>query len=249
MPRKILFGQYFECLARLTGLTIAMVMSISSSAWAAPFVHLSNDVGANNGGSYGSITLTVTSTGASHLLVVGVDWSALAAPPTVSDNQGNTYHQVSSTQTDGAGEDYVTLFYSNNSTAGVTSVTVTSTSQFSNAVFSEFSGGNVAYPTDGAAVGAAPTNTTLADSGAFTPSEAGDLLICIAFNYQATVNATPGTGFTGININNSTFIMEYQVYSSVAAIHGTALFNVSSNDPTVMQAFAPTVKHKVMTAP
>ncbi|MBS1960685.1 MAG: choice-of-anchor D domain-containing protein [Bdellovibrionales bacterium] len=193
------------------------------------------------------ITMSVLSTGANNLLVVGVSWCCNAngatVTPRVTDNMGNTYVLAGTPVQDG-GNDWVAIFYSAGSAAGVTSVSIAkdvgNSMYYLAGVFSEYAGIVAASPLDGY-VTAAP-NSTVGDSGALTPTQAGDLLVVVADNDSVGSTATAGTGFTLTTPGMSTVegqgcYMEDRYYPGVSSVHGTFNFTASYPIPTAMAAF------------
>jgi len=219
----------------------------------AGITHLANDASGGTGSSDGTtpVPITVSASTQGNLMVALVTWCCNTGVPTVSDNKGNTWTQLGSAQTDGGGDDWTVFYYAISTVGGVTSVSVgPNTNGDIGISYGEFSGVNQTSPTDGAPAAAVPSST-IADSGALTPTQTGDLLVVMSYNDTATAVPVHGVGFTSMAqiIPNTTAQgvgTEYEIDAAAAAIHGKMTWNTSAPVPTIMGAFKPAkIRHKV----
>jgi hypothetical protein len=213
---------------------------------AAGIKHLANDVSGVNPGDGSSVVLTVAATGQNNLLVLTVSWCCSSALPVISDDKGHVWKLAGPPATDTM-NDWVAIYYTVSTTPGVTTVTIARDAglniAFLAGIFSEYSGTDPTSPLDDY-VSAMPASATIADSGAYSPTLTGELLITTSNNDCDAIPATPGTGFTaltaGIGTTTSQGISsEYKVYSSTASIHGLMSYGTACNLPTAMAAFWP----------
>ncbi len=225
--------------------TLLSLFFAHSHAGATGIVNMNHIYKNQNTSSGASINVTLTvSPAVGNLMVLGVSyWNAGAPTMTISDNKGNTWHQLGSTQNDiPTSHTYISLYYAVVTVAGATSVTITpSSNSWLSAIYAEFSGVNATTPTDGS-VGAAPTSTKNADSGALTPTQSGDLLVCVAMDNSDGSVGVSGAGYTslgGYGDANNPITMEFRIYNNTSAIHGTMTFGVTFTLPTILGAFAP----------
>lgn len=210
----------------------------------AAITHVANDNRSANNSSAGT-SVTVSAVGANNLMVVLVSWCCVASVntsiPTISDNQGNTWIRVGSPKQDGI-NDWVAVFYAIATNAGTTSVSATAAgNQWVSVSFSEYSGVNTSDPLDGT-VNAIPYGKT-ADSGAFSPNQSGDLIVCITLNDYDTSVPTVGSGFTLLQqYPTGTYVglgAQYQIYNSLSPVNCTMTYTVNADMPTILAAFKP----------
>jgi hypothetical protein len=227
----------------------------SPDAPAVAIVNVGNDVAGTNSKMGGSVTLAVAPTGQDDLLVVGASWCCgTLSLPTITDDRGNVWQAAGMPVTDGInGNDYVGLFYTLSSNAGVTRVTVASTF-FLATIFSEYANVDTAAPLDGYA--AAETVSSIGDSGPLAPSQSGDLLVVVGDDDNDFTTASPAPGFTSITAGYATGAngcmnvvppascqgigMSYEVYDDTAPVHGTLSWQVSASVVVAMAAFRAT---------
>ncbi|MGD0632613.1 MAG: choice-of-anchor D domain-containing protein [Terracidiphilus sp.] len=142
-------------------------------------------------------------TGSGHLIVVG--WqvrgggNTSAAINSVTDNAGNTYMEAGAARSiDAVGGAVADFWYAQNSVAGATSLTITSTSTaaIAGAVIWEFSGAAIATPLDQSAVLNSQSSTGAPSGAAVTTTAAGEVVLSLAAVSSNVAGISAGNPFT-----------------------------------------------------
>lgn len=171
---------------------------------------------ANNTNGIGSstVSVTITSSTANNLIVVGIRTTTAVTVSSVTDNASNTY-AVSSNVDIGGNRIYQA--YGIQTTGGATSVTVTvSANASTSAIVNEYSGfssGNTnATAYDGVATGTG-TGTSLSTS-TLTPTASGALIVCTMRANGGSLAA--GSGYTAYGIIGTITGMQYKLSSGAS---------------------------------
>jgi chitodextrinase len=140
----------------------------------------------------------------------------------LTDSKSNTY-TLAAGPTRSTGNATQWVYFAKNiaaAMAGSNTITVTFNAavNYPDLRLVEYSGLDTAAPLDGAA-GAAGASTST-DSGAFTTTNANDLLF--ASNYVAHSTTGPGAGFTERLITGDQSIVEDEIVGTTGSYHGTA---------------------------
>jgi hypothetical protein len=151
-------------------------------------------IASNTGSAVTSVAVTVSSTAAGSLIVVGVGWqNGSTSITSVTDNQSNTYVSADAAVVNGnAGAQ---IWYCENATGGVTSVTVTwsaSAGRGQPTVY-EISGAATANAKDQTSSGTG-SGTALAVAS-FTPTVANSIAIAVGY-LPTNTTWTAGTDYT-----------------------------------------------------
>jgi hypothetical protein len=158
-------------------------------------------------------TCSITSTGAGHLIVVGIQIgsgvSTSTTIATVTDNAGNAYAEANSTTSvlsggtssrsvDAGSGSVVDIWYARNSVAGATSLTITPSATISNAgaVIWEFSGVDTTAPLDQVAVLNSQAASASPTGASVTTALANEVVISLAAVSGSISGLSGGTAFT-----------------------------------------------------
>lgn len=182
-----------------SGQTIIIAgLFFSASAWGQ--ISMVNSIPCTSG-AFPATTCSIPATGSGHLIVVG--WASTAgSSPTISsvtDNAGNTYLEAGSARAVNTAQNrMVDIWYSRNSNAGATTLTITPNPAGSTgvAVVWEFSNTDTAAPLDQTSVLNTQPATTPATGAPITTTSAGELIISTMI--PATINngLVAGSQFT-----------------------------------------------------
>lgn len=199
----------------------------------------------SNGLGSSTVSVTITSSTANNLIVVGIRTTTAVTISSVTDNASNTY--AVSSNLDMGGSLRLYQAYAIQSTGGATSVTVTVSANASiNAIVNEYSGfssGNTnATAYDGVATGTG-TSTSLSTS-TLTPTASGSLIVCTMRANGGSLAA--GSGYTAYGIIGTITGMQYKLSSgasetcpATAASGDWGIIGMAFKDDPVVNAPAP----------
>jgi hypothetical protein len=199
----------------------------------ATITHLANDAGGN--GTTSPQAVTITSTTAHNLMVVGVMWQPTTSTASVSCSASGAMTASSLGQVNNGTNAAAELFYIQNSTGGDTSCTITvaSATRITSNYF-EFSGNATSGGEDGTGSGTGSSTTLV--TGANVVS-VGTTNVAIGFGATSTGGETwtAGTSFT-LNTLASTNrgVEEFQIFTS--AVNQTVGMSFNTSAPWVMLA-------------
>jgi hypothetical protein len=152
--------------------------------------------------SAATLTCTIPSTEAGHLLVVGFEIGGGANTGTtvigVTDTAGNRYAEAGPAQSiDASAGSVVDIWYAKNSAAGATTVTVTPSLAVTNAGVAiwEFSGVNTAAPLDQTAVLSSQPSSAAPTGASVTTKAAAEVVISLAAVAGSVTGISAGNAF------------------------------------------------------
>jgi hypothetical protein len=203
----------------------------------------------NSSGGSASNTLNIAfslNNIAGDFLVIGVRWATSTSGQvtyTVTDSQGNTWIKVPSTIFNSP-HDTVDIWYVFNCKAGANTVTLTYVSggggagtNFPRGVIAEFSG--MPFPTSFDKSNSATGNSTAANSGSITPTQAFELLIGFNANEDAdNITNTPSAGWTTIKIQDGNETLAYQIVQAANSYNYSATLSSSVHWAAYIASFS-----------
>lgn len=207
-------------------------------------------------------TCSISSTGAGHLIVVGIQLgkglsSTAATIATITDNAGNAYEEANSIisvlsgaaaslSVDTGGGSVVDIWFARNSTAGATTLTITPSATISNAaaVIWEFSGVNTTEPLDQVSV-LNSQGSSASPSGASVTTTLANEVVISAAGVSGTISGIySGNSFTNdstvngggwahlITSSTGTFKPQWSQSPSGTFASSTVSFKAANATPT-----------------
>jgi hypothetical protein len=166
-------------------------------------------------------------------------WETGTGTVTVTDSASHSYTSAAALHTATTVSGVSTqMFYYGPLTAGISTITATSTSASGTLVIADtFTG--IAGPVDGTICYADATGTTAVNCGtAITTTVANDAIFCAA--YASGGGLTIGTGFTALVGSGTTGFSQYKIQATTGSITPTAVLSSSSDTATMScAAFKP----------
>ncbi len=202
--------------------------SASSSVTTLSGAPVSYVTGNVNACSAMSCAVSLTSTNAGDLIVLGLFVLDSTSVNSVTDTQGNTYTLIGSPQTWSPYHFVERLYYAKNIKGGANTTTVAlSGSKYMEVHLYDYSGLDTSSPLDVSATPQTGTSVT-GTSGTLTTSNANDLLFGF-FHSDNKVTNTAGSGFTGrtlsaegIPLAEDEYVTSTNSYSATMSFSGSA---------------------------
>lgn len=189
-----------------------------------------------SGGSIQSLNITLNSTVAGSLVVVGssVYQNLSITPNSIVTDGGNTWTQsFSRVQTSGTERQEAALSYSVLTTGGNRTINIdpnVSTDSFDIAGFAHEFSGPAATPASGTSVTNVGTTQTTSDTTSFTPADADCLFVAVDGNSASgtiTENVAPG---------DTNWTLSNKLESGASGEPGSMVFFIQSGGPTARRA-------------